>query len=124
MGIDISLRSSGEPKGQIPNHSTKCGLNRAGTVCTIREAYHGEPYVTRFLFREAFKTGEAQIPAATLRQRLPEALRLGDYRERTVYAEVSSQAMRRVLQEYTAFVESCERLEGSTGEPVTIVASY
>ena len=47
-----------------------------GHVGYLREAYHGEPYATRFLFPESFasETREARIPAKTLRARLPEAL--------------------------------------------------
>ena len=42
----------------------------AGAKGYLREAYHGEPYATVVLCKEAFKTGEAAIPAAVLRERL------------------------------------------------------
>ena len=44
----------------------------AGNVGYLREAYHGGPYATKILCREAFdaENGEAEIPAAVLRERL------------------------------------------------------
>lgn len=44
----------------------------AGNTGYLRESYHGGPYATKILCREAFEAEncEAQIPAATLRERL------------------------------------------------------
>ncbi len=55
----------------------------------LREAYHGGPYVTRFLVKEAFEAdnAEAKISAKLLRQRLPIAVLLSLYREHVVYGE-------------------------------------
>lgn len=52
----------------------------------MREAYHGGPYVTRYLVAEAFDEDKA-IPAAVLRERLPVAVLLAIYREQIVYRE-------------------------------------
>ncbi len=71
MGIDIYLRWPGmteeERKNQITGYSTT-----SGDVGYLREAYHGGPYATKILVREAFEAAEyeAQIPAATMKMRL------------------------------------------------------
>jgi len=71
MGIDVYLKwknmDQDDEKQQITGFSVvqgRCGY--------LREAYHGGPYATRILCREAFEseTSEAQIPAAVLRERL------------------------------------------------------
>ena len=101
-----------------------------GHVGYLREAYHGEPYVTKFLCREAFEStnGAAQIPAAVLKERLSKALAITFQREVQVYGlDVTRADLRKelqpVMQSYADFVELCERKEKETGEPVTIVAS-
>lgn len=71
MGIDVYLKwknmDQEDEKAQITGWSTL-----AGNCGYLREAYHGGPYATRILCREAFEseTQEAQIPAAILRERL------------------------------------------------------
>lgn len=71
MGIDVYLKwknmDQKAEKAQITGWSTI-----AGNHGYLREAYHGGPYATRILCREAFEseTCEAQIPAAVLRERL------------------------------------------------------
>jgi hypothetical protein len=58
-----------------------------GHVGYLREAYHGGPYVTKYLVAEAFAAQgrEAAIPAATLRERLPTAVLMHIYREHKLY---------------------------------------
>lgn len=90
----------------------------------LREAYHGEPYVTRFLCRESFETGAAAIPASLLRERLAEALRLVAKRERELYPDASAEDVQSIRDSYIAFVAHCEQVEQRTGEPVIIVANY
>jgi len=88
MGIDIYMnwkgRTEAEQKAQITGFSVT-----SGDVGYLREAYHGGPYVTRYLVREAFEadSAEAEIPADVLRERLPVAVFLSLYREATVYGE-------------------------------------
>jgi hypothetical protein len=71
MGIDVYLKwknmNQDEKKQQITGFSIT-----AGGQGYLREAYHGGPYATRILCREAFEseTSEAPIPAAVLRERL------------------------------------------------------
>lgn len=71
MGIDIYLKWKGMKKkdkqAQITGFSAL-----AGEVGYLREAYHGGPYPSKILVREAFEspTCEAEIPAALMRERL------------------------------------------------------
>jgi hypothetical protein len=71
MGIDIYLKWEGmeedDKQKQITGMSTT-----AGEFGYLREAYHGGPYATKILCREAFEAEncEAEIPAAVLRERL------------------------------------------------------
>ena len=71
MGIDIYLKwenqTEEERRGQITGFSVTHG--RAGY---LREAYHGGPYATHILVREAFESDDstAEISAAVMRERL------------------------------------------------------
>lgn len=71
MGIDIYLKWNGmeddAKKAQCTGFDTT-----AGATGYLREAYHGGPYATKMLVREAFEseTCEAEIPAAVMRERL------------------------------------------------------
>lgn len=71
MGIDVYLRwedqTEQEKRWQFTGFST-----RAGNVGYLREAYHGGPYATKILVREAFEAEncQAEIPAAVMRERL------------------------------------------------------
>lgn len=50
MGIDVYLEWDGMSKAE--NEAQCTGFATAGAVGYLREAYHGGPYATRFLFRE------------------------------------------------------------------------
>lgn len=71
MGIDIYLEwenmDEESKKSQVTGFCTT-----AGHVGYLREAYHGGPYATRILVREAFESEScsAQIPAAVMKERL------------------------------------------------------
>lgn len=71
MGIDIYLKwpemTEDDKKSQYTGMSTV-----HGNVGYLREAYHGGPYATKILCREAFEAEncEAEIPAAVMRERL------------------------------------------------------
>lgn len=84
MGIDVDLRWSGQTekdkKAQITGFSVV-----SGHVGYLRKAYHGEPYVTRFLFPEAFATGRCRAWPKKLRKLLPRALEIAEERDRVVY---------------------------------------
>ena len=123
MGIDIYAEwkgmSDAEKKAQVTGFSVE-----HGHVGYLREAYHGEPYATRVLVPEAFETGRAEIPAATLWERLPDALKAAEQRERELYGETDINEIGRVLKSYVAFVALCARKEAETGEPCLSIASY
>jgi hypothetical protein len=123
-GNYIYVHIVGPTPGGLEVDPAHAGLLYLGIGCPIGEAYHGEPYATRSFVPEAFVTGEAKIAAATLRRRLPEAIRLIGERERLVYGDPTAEAARRTAENYVAFVELCERVEAVTGEPATIVARY
>lgn len=126
MGIDIYAKwhrqTPEEEAAQCTGFSTE-----HGHVGYLREAYHGSPYATRHLVAEAFDCdeGQAKIPAAVLRERLPETIRLAKERRRVVYGVQGPIADDEPgIQSFADFVALCERKEAETGEPVTILASY
>jgi hypothetical protein len=126
MGIDIYARWKGQSeKERTAQYSVGFSVMH-GRVGYLREAYHGEPYATRHLCREAFESerGAALIPAAVLRERLDETLKLAEERERTIYGEKDEKAVAAVLKSFRDFVTLCERKEKETGYPIEIVASY
>lgn len=71
MGIDVYLKwadmNESDKQSQCTGFDTMSG--HAGY---LREAYHGGPYATKMLVREAFEAEscEAEIPAAVMRERL------------------------------------------------------
>ena len=72
MGIDIYLEWDGI-KEDDKKAQWRTGFSvTAGSVGYLREAYHGGPYATKILCREAFEseTCRADIPAEILRERL------------------------------------------------------
>lgn len=72
MGIDIYLEWDGMTEDEKEAQATGFSVT-SGNVGYLREAYHGGPYATKILCREAFENEEtcrAEIPAATLRERL------------------------------------------------------
>lgn len=125
MGIDIYAQWNDQTKDERAAQSSHWLSVESGSVGYLREAYHGEPYATRFLCAEAFAsdTAQARIPAATLRARLDETLRLVEERERTLY-EADDQEVERRKRTFRDFVALCEEKERETGESVLIVASY
>ncbi len=123
MGIDICARWRGQTEDEIQAQYRAGFSVEAGGIGYLREVYHGEPYATRHLCAEAFAAGEADIPSATLRDRLPETLRLAEERERRLYA-ADEEDIRAVKQSFSDFVSLCERKERETGFPVRIIASY
>lgn len=74
MGIDVFLEWDGQEKEREEAAGDKPQWCSAvdGHVGYLREAYHGGPYATKLLVREAFEadTCRAEIPAAVMRERL------------------------------------------------------
>ena len=124
MGIDIYARWKGiteeEKDAQYTGYSVI-----AGNVGYLREAYHGGPYATKELVKEAFEsdTGKAPIEAKVLRERLPKVLETVAIRAKNIYNS-SEEDIEEVQKSFSDFVELCERKEEETGEPCTVVASY
>lgn len=133
MGIDVYLSWDGqteqEKKAQLTGFSVV-----HGHVGYLREAYHGGPYVTKFLCVEAYEAVSRQdysdwkegvaIPAAVLRARLPKALKLAQRRQREIYEYNSATADEEdralnlaILKSFKDFVTLVERLEAEGKHP-------
>ena len=71
MGIDVYLEWENMDEEEKQAQATGFSIT-SGNVGYLREAYHGGPYATRILVREAFDADNcrAAIPAAVLRERL------------------------------------------------------
>lgn len=72
MGIDIYLEWDGMTE-EDRKQQVECLFSlEGGKLGYLREAYHGEPYATQILVREAFEAEDckAEIPAAVLRERM------------------------------------------------------
>lgn len=125
MGIDIYAKWNDQTESERRAQTSEWLSGESGNVGYLREAYHGEPYATRFLCAEAFDAEDAQarIPAATLRERLAETLELVKERARTLYNATDEQVERQ-QQTFRDFVALCEQKERATGEAVLIVACY
>lgn len=123
MGIDIYVRWKGQTKSERERLMALWLTTGAGKAGYLREAYHGEPYATRFLCPEAFEEGGARIEAATLQERLPHTLALVEERSRKLYDDSESE-IEETKQSFRDFVALCEEKEKETGEPVTIMAWY
>lgn len=125
MGIDIYASWQGQTEAEREAQYTGFSVVH-GHVGYLREAYHGEPYATKYLVAEAFARPEtgAAIPAAVLRERLPETLRLAEERERTVYGVSDPEELADVKRAFVDFVELCEAKERKTGRACTILASF
>lgn len=124
MGIDIYARwneiTEEEEKKQYTGFSVT-----SGDVGYLREAYHGGPYATRYLVKEAFESekGECRIPAKILKKRLSETLKTVKEREIKLYKSNESDVVK-VKKSFIDFVKLCEKKEKETGKPCIIIANY
>jgi hypothetical protein len=124
MGIDIYAHWKNQTPKQKQKQMTGFSVLR-GNVGYLREAYHGSPYATRHLCKEAFdKKDGAKIPSEVMRKRLPKTLELVDRRECDVYKQKSKKEIGRIQKSFTDFVRLCERKEKEAGEPCIIIANY
>jgi hypothetical protein len=123
MGIDIYAKWDGMTEAEDAAQITGFSVVH-GHVGYLREAYHGEPYATKYLVEEAFLHGSAPIYASLLKARLPRTLELAEQREREIYGVTDAERIERVLKSYRDFVALCARKEAETGEPCVIIASY
>jgi hypothetical protein len=123
MGIDIYAQWKNQSEEAKTEQASAWLSTGAGGAGYLREAYHGEPYATKYLCAEAFETGQTRISAAVLRERLAHTLALTEERERKIY-QASGEEIEDVKQSLRDFVALCEAKEKETGEPVLIIASY
>lgn len=123
MGIDIYARWRGQTDAEREAQAKAWLSTTGGEFGYLREAYHGEPYATRHLCREAFECESAFIPSAVLHERLPETLRLAEERERTIYKS-DERSIEEVKQSFRSFVGLCALKERETGAQVLIVANF
>jgi 4-aminobutyrate aminotransferase-like enzyme len=99
----------------------------AGNVGYLREAYHGEPYATMHLCREAFREQDGKRrhprrhPAGTPS---PKRCELRRNASAPCMRKTDPAAIEEVLQSFRDFVALCAVKEKETGEPVEIIASY
>lgn len=125
MGIDVYMRWTLQTDAEQEAQHTGFSVTH-GHVGYLREAYHGEPYATKALLPECFEPGQScepkAIPAATLRERLPDVVQLALQRERNVYRNVVDEHSP-VIRSFVDFVELAERMEAE-GRGVTVVVSW
>jgi|TARA_A100000172_G_scaffold6178_1_gene3534 hypothetical protein len=124
MGVDIYLRWNLITDEEI--EAQYCGFDTGvGKIGYLREAYHGEPYPSKILMPESYESSMSpcKIPAATLRERLPETIKAAIKREQDLYHTEGVDENYPSVKSYTDFVELAEKLEAEGQEPV-IVNSY
>lgn len=126
MGIDVYLRWELQTDEERDAQITGFSIGH-GHVGYLREAYHGEPYATMALLPECFAEGASCEPqvlsAATLRERLPQAMKLALQREREVYKNPDANEDSPAVRSFAEFVALAERLEAQ-GQEVSVVASW
>jgi hypothetical protein len=122
MGIDVYLewdtQTESESKAQFTGFDTT-----KGNVGYLREAYHGGPYVTKFLFKEAWynEEGICRITAMELKLRLPRAKRLAFQRAEEVYGQSEKEATEQV-KAFEDFVNMFEQKEMQGLNPYVYVS--
>lgn len=121
MGIDIYARWKGMTKKETDKQLTGFSIT-AGDTGYLREAYHGDPYATQYFVKEAFD-GDTEIKAETLKERLPETLKLARERETKLY-KGNEYDVWLAQKSFVDFAKLCEKKEKETGIPCTISASY
>jgi hypothetical protein len=124
MGIDLYARQT--------SNSTAWKHTRAGYVLHhesedsgyLREAYFSGIYAIPTLAPEAFGSPQrVQIPAAKLRERLPQVLEVTEWRESRLLGRPKAE-VRSALREIRKFVKTCERIERQSGKPATTQVSW
>jgi hypothetical protein len=119
MGIDVYARWDGQTEAERQAQYTGFSIMH-GHVGYLREAYHGDPYATKVLFPECFENeDDVAIPAAKLRERLPDAINA----TRARYADSDGKFIAEVIASVVSFVELYERLE-SEGKNPRVYVSY
>jgi hypothetical protein len=125
MGIDIYATWRNQSDEEREKQFTGFDALK-GHVGYLREAYHGEPYATRYFVKEAFEAQdhEARIDAKTLKERLPKTLGIVRDRETTIYQQKDEYQIWQMQKSYVDFYKLCQKREKESGEPCAIEASY
>lgn len=123
MGIDIYAEWADERFEEVKPTLDSWAEEQQNYAGYIREAYHGEPYPSQYLVREAFHHPDGVIiESKTLRARLPETLRRARERERIIYGVTDNEEIEREVAQYERFVTFCEMMEEKLQSPPTIIA--
>ena len=85
MGIDIYAKWHNQREEVKTAHNAARLSALENWKGYLWEADHDNLYATEFLCAEAFETGEANIPAEILNERLAHTLELVEERERKIY---------------------------------------
>lgn len=152
MGIDIYLRWDGMTEEEEQQQCTGFSVV-SGDVGYLREAYHGGPYATKILVREAFESAncEAEIPASVMRARLtsvteparvrdgqhivdvlcPDGVRSNCTDPQSVHEAIcmrykgeDTKFVKDVIQSFNDFVALAAEKEKATKKPCRVIASY
>lgn len=124
MGIDVYLHWDGQTKAEEEKQYTGYSVT-SGHVGYLREAYHGEPYVTIFLFGPEWdddaKLSEGLvIKNADLVSRLPKALVIANQRNAKLYHGSQQEG---VLKSFEDFVALHGRLEKEGKHPRIVISA-
>lgn len=120
MGIDIYARWSGQTNQEKEAQITGFDAT-VGGLGYLREAYHGGPYATKYLLREAFaaKKHRATIRAKVLRERLPLTLDIVRYRNRKVYGGAKGEELP-LDESVPAVMQIADTLKQKGWQPVNL----
>ncbi|MBA0084838.1 MAG: hypothetical protein HRJ53_07575 [Acidobacteria bacterium Pan2503] len=123
MGIDVYLKWEGQTEDEEKAQYTGFSVV-SGDVGYLREAYHGGPYATTVLCAECFEGNPTKtIPAITLIERLPDAIKACIERHRVRYQEEIGPDDPE-CKAFADFVRLAAEKEAQTGKPCTVYASY
>lgn len=105
MGIDIYTSWKGQNEVEEKKQITGFDIT-AGNKGYLREAYHGGPYVTKYLVQEAFRA-DAKISAKVLRERLPCAVLMAMFREKKIYGKGTGAV---VIKDFATIADSLKKV--------------
>ena len=139
MGIDCYNQTAQDLNG---NDSGQGFDITAGDKGYLREAYHGNPYATKYLLKECFliddvagklykmSNGNVEykiqvfISAKLLRERLSKTLELVAERYKKNYKDSTDKEMKVAQKSFINFVELAEKIEKKEKTPCEFYASF
>ena len=124
MGIDVYLKWKNMFKADKEAQITSFDVF-SGHVGYLREAYHGNPYATKYMFSECFenKSAEFSYPASLLEERLEETLRLVVERASNLY-DSTPEEIEKAKKSFVDFVALAKTIEEIQKEPCVVAVSY